>query len=155
MVMDKYQRLRWLKLCELSTHLTRSEQDLEERLAAREQQVREAGDDKPDPIRKRLFFLLLKHRSQRRAVDEALATREDADESQLLAFRAPSSRHVELHGCYGAGYGPSNHRRAWLGSRDPAEGPPCVLFDELERAASSNRAERARRTYRRGSFAAH
>ena len=84
MVIDKYPYLSRLKLCELSRHLTRSEQDMEQRLAAREKQVREAGEDKPDPIRKRLFFLLLKHRSQRRAVDEALATPENIDRTRSL-----------------------------------------------------------------------
>ena len=84
MVIDKYPHLSRLKLRELSRHLTRSEQDMEERLAAREKQVHEAGEDKPDPVRKRLFFLLLKHRSQRRAVDEALATRENIDRTRSL-----------------------------------------------------------------------
>ena len=84
MVIDKYPHLSRLKLCELSRHLTRSEQDMEERLAAREKQVREAGEDKPDPIRNRLFFLLLKHRRQRQAVDEALASRENTDRASPL-----------------------------------------------------------------------
>ena len=84
MVIDKYPHLSRLKLCELSRHLTRSEQDMEERLAAREKQVREAGEDKPDPIRNRLFFLLLKHRRQRQAVDEALASRENTDRASSL-----------------------------------------------------------------------
>jgi hypothetical protein len=57
---------------------------MEERLAAREKQVREAGEDKPDPIRKRLFFLLLKDRRQRQAVDEALASRENTDGASSL-----------------------------------------------------------------------
>jgi len=84
MVIDKYTHLSRIKLCELSRHLTRSEQDIEERLAAREKQLHEAGENKPDPIRKRLFFLLLKHRSQRRAVAEALATRENIDRARSL-----------------------------------------------------------------------
>jgi hypothetical protein len=84
MVIDKYPHLSRLKLCELSRHLTRSEQDMEERLAAREKQVREVDDDKPDPIRKRLFFLLLKNRRQRQAVDEAMASRENTDRASSL-----------------------------------------------------------------------
>ena len=92
MVVDKYSHLSRLKLCELSRHLTRSEQDMEERLAAREKLVREAGEDKPDPIRKRLFFLLLNYRRQRRAVDEALASRENIDRARSLFLeRHPTS----------------------------------------------------------------
>ena len=36
----------------------------------------------PDPVRKRLFFLLLKHREQRRAAEKELAMRASADTSQ-------------------------------------------------------------------------
>ena len=73
MAIDRRTHLNRLKLGELIRHLARSEQDMEERLAAREKQVREVAEDSPDPVRKRLFFLLLKHRVQRRAAEEALA----------------------------------------------------------------------------------
>jgi len=71
MAIDRRTHLNRLKLGELIRRLARSEQDMEERLAAREKQVR--AEDSPDPVRKRLFFLLLKHRGQRRAAEEALA----------------------------------------------------------------------------------
>src|SRR6185369_13226499 len=71
MAIDRRTHLNRLKLGELIRHLARSEQDMEERLAAREKQV--GAEDSPDPVRKRLFFLLLKHRGQRRAAEEALA----------------------------------------------------------------------------------
>ena len=80
--MDKYTNLSRLELCEIRRHLIRSEQDLEERLAAREERTCEREDDKPDPIRKRLFFLLLKQKRQRRAVDGALASCEYTDSKQ-------------------------------------------------------------------------
>jgi len=73
MAIDRRTHLNRLKLGELIRHLARSEQDMEERLAAREKQVREVAEHSPDPVRKRLFFLLLKHRGQRRAAEEALA----------------------------------------------------------------------------------
>ena len=73
MAIDRRTHLNRLKLGELIRRLARSEQDMEERLAAREKQVREVAEDSPDPVRKRLFFLLLKHRGQRRAAEEALA----------------------------------------------------------------------------------
>ena len=86
MVINEYTHLSRLKLCELISHLTRSEHDVEERLAAREKQVREAGGDQPDPIRKRLFFLLLKHKIQRRDAEKTLATRENTDRTQSLCL---------------------------------------------------------------------
>ena len=82
MVIDKYTHLNRPKLRELIRRLARSEQDMEERLAAREKQVREAAEDNPDPVRKRLFFLLLKQRKQRRAAEKELAMRASADSSQ-------------------------------------------------------------------------
>ena len=75
MAIDKYTHLSRPKLGELIRHLARSEQDMEERLAAREKQVRESAEVNPDPVRKRLFFLLLKHREQRRAAKKELAIR--------------------------------------------------------------------------------
>jgi len=73
MAIDRRTHLNRLKLGELIRHLARSEQDMEERLAAREKQVREVAEHSPDPVRERLFFRLLKHRGQRRAAEEALA----------------------------------------------------------------------------------
>jgi len=90
---NEYTHLSLAKLCELSRHLTRSEQDMEERLAAREKQVREAGEDKPDPVRKRLFFLLLSHWRQRQAVERELAIRENTDRARPFSLgdtRRPS-----------------------------------------------------------------
>lgn len=86
MVINEYAQLSPLELCELARHLTRSERDIEERLAAREKRVREAGEDRADPVRKRLFFLLLKHRRQRRAVEKVLATSENADRNQPFSW---------------------------------------------------------------------
>ena len=82
MVNDKYTHLNRPKLRELIGRLARSEQDMEERLAAREKQVREAAEGSPDPVRKRLFFLLLKQRKQRRAAEKELVVRASADSSQ-------------------------------------------------------------------------
>jgi hypothetical protein len=82
MVIDKYTHLDRPKLRELIRRLARSERDMEERLAAREKQVREAAEDNPDPVRKRLFFLLLKQRKQRRAAEKELAMRASADSSR-------------------------------------------------------------------------
>jgi hypothetical protein len=82
MVIDKYTHLNRPKLQELITRLARSEQDMEERLAAREKQARETAADNPDPVRKRLFFLLLKQRKQRRATEKELAMRAIVDSSQ-------------------------------------------------------------------------
>jgi hypothetical protein len=91
MVINEYAHLSPLELCELTRHLTRSEQDIEKSLAACEKRVREAGEDRPDPIRKRLFFLLLKHRRQRRAVEKALATSENADRNQPFCLDGDST----------------------------------------------------------------
>jgi hypothetical protein len=74
MAIDRCTHLNRRKLGELIRHLARSEQDMEERLAAREKQMREVAEDNPDPVRKRLFFLLLKHRGQRRATEKELAS---------------------------------------------------------------------------------
>jgi hypothetical protein len=76
MVVNEYTLLSPLKRHELITHLRRGEQDIEERLTAREQQTSATAEDRPDPIRKRLFLLLLKHRRERQAVEKELATRE-------------------------------------------------------------------------------
>ena len=120
MVIDKYEHLSRLKLCELRMRLTRSEQDLEERLAAREKQVREAGEDKPDPIRKRLFFLLLKHRRQRQAVDEALASRENTDRARSLFIE----RHATVMSSSMAVAAPDIARRTTDEHGSAAETPP-------------------------------
>ena len=82
MIVNEYTRLSPLQRCELIAHLRRTEQDIEERLTAREQQVRETGEDKPDPIRKRLSFLLLKQRRERRVVEAELATRENNERAR-------------------------------------------------------------------------
>jgi hypothetical protein len=79
MVINEYAHLDSERLRGLVGHLTRSEQDTQERLAAREKQAPKARVNKPDPIRKRLFFLLLKQRTRLRAAEDALATREQAD----------------------------------------------------------------------------
>jgi hypothetical protein len=150
MVIDKYPHLSRLKLCELSRHLTRSEQDMEERLAAREKQVREAGEDKPDRVRKRLFFLLLKDRRQRQAVDEALASRENTDRARSLFLE----RHPTVASTFMAVAAPDMARLTTDEHPDATENPPKTdpaFYSTSSRAASSDRAERARRTYRRGS----
>ena len=77
MIIDKYLHLDRPTLSERIRSLARSEQDMQERLAAREKQVREAAQDNPDPVRKRLFFLLLKQRKQRRAAEKALVMRSE------------------------------------------------------------------------------
>ena len=82
MIIDKYLHLDRPTLSEMIRSLARSEQDMQERLTAREKHVREAAQDNPDPVRKRLFFLLLKQREQRRAAEKELAMRASADSSQ-------------------------------------------------------------------------
>jgi hypothetical protein len=77
MIIDKYLHLDRPTLSEMIRSLARSEQDMQERLAAREKQVREAAQDNPDRVRKRLFFLLLKQRKQRRAAEKALVMRSE------------------------------------------------------------------------------
>ena len=86
MIVNEYTHLSPLERCELITHLRRSEQDIEERLTAWEQKVRETGDDKPDPIRKRLSFLLLKHRKQRQATENELAAREHDERARPFSL---------------------------------------------------------------------
>ena len=75
MFVTDYAHLSSATLCDLVLHLTRREQDMEERLTAWENQAPEMGTDRPDPIRKRLSFLLLKQRRHRLAAEKSLATR--------------------------------------------------------------------------------
>jgi hypothetical protein len=56
-------------------HLTRRERDVQERLTAWENQVPQLGEDIPDPVRKRLAFLLLKQRRHRLAAEKVEASR--------------------------------------------------------------------------------
>lgn len=78
MAVNEYAHLSPTRLRELAKQLTRSEQDTQERLAAREQQVRNLSVESSDPVRKRLLFLLLKQRRHRRAAERALATHENS-----------------------------------------------------------------------------
>lgn len=71
----------------MSKHLTKSEQDMEERLTAREHRVREQREDTPDPIRKRLYFLLRKHSRQRQRLEEVLAARENTHKGGPLVLQ--------------------------------------------------------------------
>jgi len=75
MFVTDYAHLSSATLCDLVLHLTRREQDMEERLTAWEHQVRKVGDDRPDPVRKRLVFLLLKQRRDRLAAEKAEVSR--------------------------------------------------------------------------------
>ena len=77
MFVTDYAHLSSATLCDLVLHLTRREQDMEERLTAWESQAPEMGTDTPDPIRKRLSFLLLKQRRHRLAAEKSLATRQN------------------------------------------------------------------------------
>lgn len=88
MTIDEHAHLSPAKLGELIRHLTRSEQDMQEGLTAREKHVRNAQVDKPDPIRKRFFFLLLKQSRHRRAVEPELATRDDTVGTHPFALKA-------------------------------------------------------------------
>jgi len=82
MTIHEYAHLSPARLGELVGHLTRREQDTRERLAARENHVRDAEVDKPDPVRKRFFFLLLKQGRHRHAAEMALATRDSTVEAR-------------------------------------------------------------------------
>ncbi len=83
MVTNEFTHLSKESLCKLIRQMKRSEEDLRERIATRAQQVGELGDKKhatlPDPVRKRLAFLLVKWEKQRRAAESELATRETSD----------------------------------------------------------------------------
>ena len=95
MVINEYTHLSHRRLCELLEHLTRSEQDFEQRLSARERQVPQAGEDEPDPIRKRLHFLLLEHRIRRQAVEKELAAREKSERARPF-FESDASHTPEV-----------------------------------------------------------
>ena len=141
MVINEYTHLSPLKLCELIRHLTRSEQDVGERLAAREKQVREAGADKPDPVRKRLFFLLLKLGRQRRAVEKALATRDNAQPLFLEGYATTTSNSMSVAAaataCRTADAHPDSAEN--LRKEDPASystSPTRCIFESGEAAAA-------------------
>jgi len=82
MSINEFAHLNPAQLVERLRQLTRSEQDMEERLMARDRQAHESGED--EPVRKRLFFLLAALRRQRRATEKALETCEDVD--RVAAF---------------------------------------------------------------------
>jgi hypothetical protein len=86
MALNEHMHLNLAQLRELSKHLMRSEQDMEERLTARENQAREAGEDKPDHVRKRLFFLHLGYKRQRQWAEKELATRENAQRGRSFVL---------------------------------------------------------------------
>ncbi len=71
------------QLCRLLMRTKRIEVDVRTRVTARADHVVEVGNDKlagtPDPVRKKLSFLLLKWERQRRDVESELATRGDPD----------------------------------------------------------------------------
>lgn len=91
MTIDDYAYLSTAKLGELVRHLTRREQDTRERLAAREKHVRNAEVDKPDQIRKLLFFLLLKQCRHRHAAEMELATRDSTIEARPFSVTGEST----------------------------------------------------------------
>ena len=91
MTIDDYAYLSTAKLGELVRHLTRREQDTRDRLAAREKHVRNAEVDKPDPIRKLLFFLLLKQCRHRHAAEMELATRDSTVEARPFSVSGDST----------------------------------------------------------------
>ena len=75
MSINGYANINSRTLSERVLHLTRRERDMEERVTAWEHQVRKVGDDRPDPVRKRLVFLLLKQRRDRLAAEKAEVSR--------------------------------------------------------------------------------
>ena len=107
MFVTDYAHLSSATLCDLVRDLTRREQDMEERLTAWEHQVPQVGEDGPDPIRKRLSFLLLKQRRHRLAAEKSLATRPNtvgahffslgqATAASGFMFAAPDTPRIDL-----------------------------------------------------------
>ena len=84
MVLNEYDQLSLASLRALVRDLTRSEQDMQERLTAWDAKAEKSRADTPDPVRKRLFFLLFKQMRRRCAAEKALARRENGDSAPPL-----------------------------------------------------------------------
>ena len=83
MLITHYAHLHPTALRARARYLTRHEQEMQERLTAWERHVLD-GQDGPDPIRKRLLFLLLAQRRRRLATEKELATRQNVDRRRSL-----------------------------------------------------------------------
>jgi hypothetical protein len=86
-----YMRFDERQLDRLLAQSKRSEQDLERRLSARLELAARSTGSNPDPIPKRLRFLLAKVRKQRCAIEGELAARRRYDASPLRGSDVPAT----------------------------------------------------------------